>query len=203
MGSNSKSSILSAIRANNVATAELPSLEHDWIEYADPIAQFATVLDSIGGACEIVNSIDEVSGKIRDLPVIVEAKQVVNLVSGVSCDADKLIDSNAIDDPHRLADVDVTIFRAELGVAENASLWVTDAQSRHRVVYFLSQHLIAIVPASTIVNNMHEAYEKLSFDAARFGMFIAGPSKTADIEQSLVIGAHGSRSMMVYVVRDA
>jgi L-lactate dehydrogenase complex protein LldG len=33
-----------------------------------------------------------------------------------------------------------------------------------------------------------------------WGCFIAGPSKTADIEQSLVIGAHGARSMVIFLL---
>jgi L-lactate utilization protein LutC len=33
-----------------------------------------------------------------------------------------------------------------------------------------------------------------------FATFIAGPSKTADIEQSLVLGAHGPRSMTVFLL---
>jgi L-lactate dehydrogenase complex protein LldG len=47
---------------------------------------------------------------------------------------------------------------------------------------------------------MHQAYDALTFGRAEFGTFIAGPSKTADIEQSLVIGAHGPRSLTVFCI---
>ena len=47
---------------------------------------------------------------------------------------------------------------------------------------------------------MHHAYQQTNVFEEGFGVFIAGPSKTADIEQSLVIGAHGARSLTVYLL---
>jgi L-lactate dehydrogenase complex protein LldG len=57
---------------------------------------------------------------------------------------------------------------------------------------------VLVLDKNTIVANMQQAYAKLE-NAGSYGVFIAGPSKTADIEQSLVIGAHGARSMMVLI----
>ena len=116
------------------------------------------------------------------------------------------VEWEAIDDPYDLADVDLAIVPGELAVAENAAVWVTDAALPQRSAYFLSQHLVLVVPADRLVHNMHEAYAWLAAArrqaAARspnrmFGTFLSGPSKTADIEQALVIGAHGARSLHV------
>jgi L-lactate dehydrogenase complex protein LldG len=51
------------------------------------------------------------------------------------------------------------------------------------------------------VNTMHEAYEKIGRGDYGFGGFIGGPSKTADIEQALVLGAHGPITMTAFVMK--
>jgi L-lactate dehydrogenase complex protein LldG len=131
------------------------------------------------------------------LPVCAQAKQVVSTIPGVG---KSTVDLNAIDDPHKLEDVDFAILPGQFGVAENAAVWVNDAGLKHRVIYFLCQHLALVIRAEDVVHNMWQGYQRLQFGEAQFGVFIAGPSKTADIEQSLVIGAHGPRSMTVFVV---
>jgi L-lactate dehydrogenase complex protein LldG len=124
------------------------------------------------------------------------AKKTVSLVEGVRGNTDLA----QIDDPHATEDIDFAILPGQFAVAENGAVWITDDNVNHRAIYFIAQHLALVVSANDIVPNMHEAYRRLSFDRSRFGAFISGPSKTADIEQSLVIGAHGPRSMTVFVV---
>jgi L-lactate dehydrogenase complex protein LldG len=85
-------------------------------------------------------------------------------------------------------------------VAENGAVWVNDVAITHRVLYFLPQHLALVVPAAKLVHNLHDAYAQLPIGQTPFGSFISGPSKTADIEQALVIGAHGARSLTVFLV---
>jgi L-lactate dehydrogenase complex protein LldG len=57
-----------------------------------------------------------------------------------------------------------------------------------------------LIHKKDIVATMHHAYAQVQVEKEGFGAFIAGPSKTADIEQSLVIGAHGARSLVVYIL---
>jgi L-lactate dehydrogenase complex protein LldG len=59
---------------------------------------------------------------------------------------------------------------------------------------------VLVVDAREVVNDMHEAYARLEPREVGYGLFISGPSKTADIEQALVIGAQGARSCTVFLV---
>ena len=70
----------------------------------------------------------------------------------------------------------------------------------NRLVPFICQHLVLVIEKENLVDTLHQAYQKLDVSKEGFGAFIAGPSKTADIEQSLVIGAHGARSAVIYVI---
>jgi L-lactate dehydrogenase complex protein LldG len=96
-----------------------------------------------------------------------------------------------------LAEVEVLEIDGEFGVAENGAIWLTEEAMPHRVAPFICQHLV--INVKKIVPNMHAAYEELGKVKSGFGLFLAGPSKTADIEQSLVIGAHGARSLTVVI----
>ncbi len=103
-------------------------------------------------------------------------------------------------DPHELAGLNLAIIEGTVAVAENAAIWVDERQLPQRVVPMITQQLVIIIRQATIVPNMHDAYKQIQVDATGFGTFICGPSKTADIEQSLVIGAHGARSLLVCIL---
>ncbi|MCB0630744.1 MAG: LUD domain-containing protein, partial [Lewinella sp.] len=92
------------------------------------------------------------------------------------------------------------ILPAQLGVAENAAVWLTEAEMGQRVVPFIAEHLVLVLDRKDVVSDMHQAYKRIEIDEPGFGLFIAGPSKTADIEQSLVIGAQGPRTWLVILV---
>jgi L-lactate dehydrogenase complex protein LldG len=168
-----------------------------WITFADVAAQFESVLSAVGGRCARAATMDDIRGELVRLPPYAAAQKVYSLCDGF---ASRGVDPHSITDPHTLEDVDFAVLPAHFAVAENAAVWVTDDGVPDRVIYFIAQHLALVVPAGEIVHNMHEAYERLRFEGTGFGCFISGPSKTADIEQSLVIGAHGARSLTVFLL---
>ncbi|WP_298863973.1 LUD domain-containing protein [uncultured Gimesia sp.] len=201
----SKDHILSQLRKQSVPASELPDLQQaeltqQWITYPDLSEQFTELLASIKGLCLRVKNVEEVNQRLAELPVYQESKQICSLIP--NCGQPN-VNVNEITDPHDFNDVDFAILPGEFCVAENGATWISNDGGPTRTLYFLAQHIALIVPASEVVPHMHAAYERLTFENPSFGTFMAGPSKTADIEQSLVIGAHGARSLTVFLVDDA
>jgi L-lactate dehydrogenase complex protein LldG len=192
---SSREKILSAVKTNQPAVQQLPALKGlDAIQYPNKLGQFITVLNTIGGSVV----------EIKDTYAIIEYvknnfKEHRNYVTTLTdLDGIKKLDEQL--SPHFLENIEVAIIQASFAVAENGAVWVTAAEMKIRALPFICEHLAVVLNKKDIVNNMHEAYELIGNSGYDFGVFIAGPSKTADIEQSLVLGAHGPKTMTVFVI---
>jgi L-lactate dehydrogenase complex protein LldG len=191
---NSREKILAAVRSSQPQGSVLPEIDSFKKESSGLIEKYVLVLESIGGKAYQVKSYDEIREFVRNnFP---QAKRIVT-----TCTELTGIDTvNISEDPHLLENIDLAILTSELGVAENAAVWVTEDMIRERVLPFISQYLAVIIKKENIVATMHHAYEKIADADYGFGAFIAGPSKTADIEQSLVLGAHGPKGMTIFIM---
>ena len=140
MTTSSRDSILSRLRGALLQSAPLPDLPATgpWQTFDDPIQRFQEVLQSVGGHFIRVATIAEADRCLRQLEPWQKARVRCSLVAGLG---DSTIDLDRIDDPHELENVDFAVLRGEWGVAENAAIWVTDATVKHRVLYFIPQHL--------------------------------------------------------------
>jgi L-lactate dehydrogenase complex protein LldG len=193
---SSREEILARVRRHQCADA-LPDPFTKGIEFDDPCAQFVQVLTAVGGRCEPVHSLADVG---RSLHPLLEDLTACTVCSLVDCGEMSNFSLDGLTDPHDVQDVDFALVPGRLGVAENAAVWVTAETPVQRALYFLTQHLGLILPRKNVVSNLHQAYERLAVQATAFGCWISGPSKTADIEQSLVLGAHGPRTLTVFLL---
>jgi L-lactate dehydrogenase complex protein LldG len=102
-----------------------------------------------------------------------------------------------VHEPHALNDVDVGVVRSPLGVAEAGAIWLTQGELVVNALGVLSQHLVVLLDPAAIVDTMHDAYGQLDLTASPYGVFLAGPSATGDIEGVIIHGAQGARSLTV------
>lgn len=191
---NSRERILQQIRQNKPSETALPDqLRYDSL-YDNTEEKFREMLGAIYTEVIVVKDLAELSDKAHEL-----YGAIANRATTIPELAEWADFSLNVSDPHELETVEIAILRAEFGVAENGAVWISDRHLPHRALPFITQNLALLIPRSALVDNMHDAYVRLQ-ETTGWGCFIAGPSKTADIEQSLVIGAHGARSMVIFLL---
>jgi L-lactate dehydrogenase complex protein LldG len=192
---SSREKILSAITANQPDLVALPTIDLDTvISYENTFTQFKTVLEGIGGKAELISDISILKNKLIEDRAT--GKLIINSIPEIGT-----VDESAYSlPPVALEKLEIAYLAGTLGVAENGAIWLYESQMQNRLLPFICQHLVLVIHLKDIVPTMHHAYQKLDIAKEGFGAFIAGPSKTADIEQSLVIGAHGARSATIYVL---
>ena len=198
---SSREAILATLRRSATAPIPLPDAGPALgVRFDDPLRQFAEMVATVGGACVRVRDLAEADSEAKKLVAQHAAEHIASAVPGVGAPN---VDLEAVRDPHELRSLDVAIVPGELAVAENGAVWISGRSLPVRAVPFICQHLILVVDARSIVHDMHQAYGRLAPHPREWGLFLAGPSKTADIEQALVIGAHGARSCTVLLVGPA
>ncbi len=191
---NSRDFILNSIKESNQDKKHaLPSLNENYTVYENKLDYFRQSVKKVGGYIK----------ELREMSLEEFLKENYKNL-GIVITTDKNLCQNSLhvndfEDPHNLKECDLAIVRGNFGIAENGAVWIRE-DINLRTLYFIAEKLLIILKKDDILNNMYEAYQKIDFEKNGFGVFISGPSKTADIEQSLVIGAHGAMECCILLV---
>ena len=189
----SREKILAEVKKNQPPKVEFTAIPMFPFSGDDLVSDFTGILEAIGGKVYFVKN----SGEISD--IINKQFQDSNWILSLSKEV-LLEDLRPVSDLQGYEKLDLLVIDSDLAVAENGSIWITENEIKERVLPFITQHLAVIIKKENIVANMHQAYEMIGMKEYGFATFIAGPSKTADIEQSLVLGAHGPKTMTVFIL---
>lgn len=193
---SSRDSILAAVLKNQPPLSALPDISVFKVPEADIVGKYIDMFNEIGGFACRVESMEDIKSKIN--AGFDTQRRVISTIPALS-DIAEFCSSSV--DPHSFEDVELAIIDGRMAVAENGAVWLTEEVMGQRIIPYISQHLAVIIREADIVSTMHDAYARIAGEDYGFGGFIGGPSKTADIEQALVLGAHGPLSMTVYIIK--
>ena len=193
---SSRQKILEAVLKNQPQATLLPDISVFKGDNNNTVQKYMDIFKTIGGSSHLVDNIAAVKALINENFDV--TKRIVTTLPELSDSAELL---SAKVDPHSYEDVELAVIKAHFAVAENGAVWLTEELMCQRIIPYICQHLAIVISAESIVPTLHEAYEKIGAGDYGFGGFIGGPSKTADIEQALVLGAHGPLTMTVFIVK--
>ena len=190
-----KEDILSKYRKNIKQKFEMPTLDDiKGIKYPDTLQQFISMTQTVGGKVVELKPGEDVNEVIRAL--YPDAKEIASNLPEITI---ATRNPDTIGSPQALNGTDVGVVKGVFGVAENACVWIPQTMVE-KAVCFISENLVILLDKKEIVDNMHEAYKRISFNDYGYGSFISGPYKTADIAQVLVMGAQAARSATVILI---
>ncbi|MHA4846702.1 LutC/YkgG family protein [Flavitalea antarctica] len=193
----SRDVILNSIRRINLEKVEISNQPRTPIKYkGDLLSGMIEKLLSIGAEVLVFENDVELGSYVN-----------TNLVGkGVLVNSVPTLPNDNVSDcmslkPTELSSVKIFITKGSIGVTESGAVWVEENSMKLRLLPFVCEHLYLVLNEQELVFDLDEAYQKIGKLSGGYGVFIAGPSKTADIEQSLVIGAHGPIKLTVLFVR--
>ncbi len=170
---------------------------------------FVRMVELAAGSVARVGAPDEVPGEVAaflrryNLPPAVR-RGADPLLAGLPWDrAGTLEVSTAID-----ASMLSSVSHAFAGVAETGTVLLTSGTDNPTSLNFLPDNHIVVIDAKDVAGDYETAWQRLR---EKFGdgvlprtvNLITGPSRSADIEQTLILGAHGPRRLHVIVVGEA
>lgn len=191
---HAKQGVLENIRKYTTKREAHPDLSaFKGITYPDKVSQFETIIEAVGGRVVHIEESTDLGKLLREL-----YPEATRFISDLNLGTLPVTRPSEAGSPTDRNGTDVTVVQTPLGVCENGCCWVQQ-EGEWRSELFISENLVFILDKDNLVHNMHEAMKRVRelAPATPFSGFISGPSKTADIEQALVIGAHGARGVIV------
>jgi L-lactate dehydrogenase complex protein LldG len=193
---SSRASILKAVKTNKPALIPLPEINLGFFdEDIDLVETFIKNVQFVGGRAFVLQSVSDIDAQIKSL--YPHAKQIISTATASQLGTVSISEAT---NPHILESIDLAIIQGALAVAENGAVWIAENDIVLRVLPFITNDLVLLVSKETIHLHLHSAYEAIAKRDRTFGVFLSGPSKTADIEQCLVIGAQGAVSLTVLIL---
>lgn len=182
--------ILTAIRGHSPAPLELPRIPDFREGHGDLTGLFTAALQELDGQAVSQPPASLQRWLAETFP---DARRICSAVPEVT----GTITPAAFPGWAAPADVDITIVRTPLGIAETGSILLTENELSITTAAVLAQHLVVLLDPADLVENIHLAYQHPSFGQAAYAVLLSGPSGSADIGGNTVHPAQGVTTLTV------
>lgn len=203
--------ILGRLRVNS-RHAEHPSPWQSHRDFPNLVERFTTSLTAVNGEVVRAGDFDEALVQVDTVLHEIQAKRVV---------ANNSPPLDAVDLPNRwpdfdwfiagksegdvktiCAEADIGLSGVDAALAETGSVVVSSGAGKSRLATLLPPVHLALVPVSALTSDLFTWTAARKGDLAANTVLVSGPSKTADIEQTLAIGVHGPKRFIVVLYDD-
>lgn len=179
------------------ARGPLPTIHDDKVDF------FIKKIEQVAASSEQVKSLDDIVQAV--LSYIESQKLDKTLVRTSTTLLDQLEWPDNINAEVRIATEHDTLalVEANLAIAETGSVVMCSSEKRPVSLNFLPEHYLCVVQKHAIVNTMEDVWKYLREEDSGFPRainVITGPSRTADVEQIIQLGAHGPRRLHVLLL---
>jgi len=215
---NSRDTILQRLRNRSGGELSAPDcdfavLQRPSSSVAERVNQFQKIIESVHGEVHrctreswIAQLVDILSSRSARSLLIPAAHQIGRALrdSGREDLPELLIYDEPIESwqPHLFNEVDASITSTRGGIAETGSLILWPTPNEPRLMSLVPPIHIAVLEASELYTTFHEAMHAQNWASGMptNALLVSGPSKTADIEQTLAYGVHGPKELIILVI---
>ncbi len=196
--------IRSTINKNkiNITNRELNQEMKKEINFASKTDLFISKLEKVGATVKVIKNESELVKEVNRYVVEKQIKSTITVPEHSNLNdldwEDVNVDSQL--DPRAIS---VSVTRAWMGIEETGTLVLKSAIDSPTSLNFLPDHHLVVINSKKIVKTMEDVFVELRKnidEIPRTINLITGPSRTADIEQEIQIGAHGPRCLHVVII---
>ena len=196
--------IRNTIKKNKINTSsrEVNQKMKKEINFASNTNLFISKLEKVGATIKVIKDESEL---VKEVNRYVVEKQIKSTITVPENSSLNKLDWEDVKVDSQLAPLAITVSvtRAWMGIEETGTLVLRSSLESPTSLNFLPDHHLVVINANDIVKTMEDVFTELRKninEIPRTINLITGPSRTADIEQEIQIGAHGPRCLHVVIV---
>lgn len=173
--------------------------------------QFKKEVETVSGECYLLTTASAAADKLTELLRIAPAAKLALDGDPLSREVAEKLKGTAFFDAaaltpeerrKRLPAVPAALVTADFGIADTGTLVLRYDAARSGWAHVLPETIYTLLPAGRLLPHLQALVDRPDAGESRNMVMITGPSRTADIEKILILGAHGPKRLVVMIIME-